>query len=84
MPLEFFGYLSGILCVVVLEKTLEIHRFFVPQIKETMPWMMGMKAHFGTSRAFAAFDTHLERPFTADAKFKLTLGARKMHAPTFS
>ena len=47
-----------------------------------MSWMMGMKTHFGAGRTFAALDTHLKRPFTANAEFKLTLGACKMHAAT--
>ena len=69
--------------IFYLEKSLQISGFFVSKVKKAMSWMMRMKAHLCTCRAFSAFDTHLERSLATDAKLEFALSACEMHATAF-
>merc|ERR1719370_477139 len=71
--------INQVLHLVLLQQLLQVCRFLVPQIKETVARMVSVESKFRTSRISSAFCSEFERAVATDAELVLALRAGEMH-----
>lgn len=65
---------------VLLEQKLQLHRYLVPQIEQTIAGMMRVQAQLGTVWRYGALGAHHKGSSAAVAELELTLSAGEVHA----